>query len=161
MIPQYIPPPQQPVPAEIRTINADKQRLESPEQSFEQNFIDDYNQKHYDDGLTLSIGQPKQAQPDKEQQMQDLNNSVEGIADGVAEFERAKEKREENENLINAAKGPGYADHPPDVPSPEKDVAAAKKTMPEQQSSPSESTGQSADSGQNNDRGYDYYNGIM
>jgi len=156
-----MPPPPQIVPAEIRTINANQQRLESPEQSFEQNFIDDFNQRHNGDGLTASIGQPEQAQPDKGQQMQDLNNCVENIGDGVAEAKRAKDRSEENENLSNAVKGPGYADHPPDVSLPEKDVAATKKTIPEQKSSPSESAGQSADSGQSNDRGYDYYNGIM
>ena len=150
------PPPQQSVPAEVQIINDNQQqRFESPEQSA----IDSINQGHYGDGFTASIKQPEQAQPDRRQQMQDLNNSVEGIADGVAEFERAKEKREENENLSNAAKGPGYADNPPDVPSPKTDVAAARETMPEQQSSSSESVGQPADSGKSNDGGYNHYSG--
>jgi len=140
MIPQYVPPPQQTVPAEVKTINA-PHRFESPEQSV----INDVNQGKYGDGFKAS---------------QDLNNCIEDIGDGVAEAKRAKDRGEENENLINAAKSPGYTDHPPDVPSPETNATAAKKTMPEQQPSSSESAGQSADSGQSNDGGYDYYNGI-
>ena len=142
MIPQYVPPPPQTVPAEIQTINADQQqRLESPEQSI----INNINQGQYGDGFTAG---------------QDLKNCVEGIGEGVAEAEKAKDKADENEESINAAKGPGYADHPPDVSSPETDVAASKKSMPEQQSSSPNNTEQSADSGQSNDGGYDYYNGI-
>jgi len=133
MISEYIPPPQN-VPAEIQTIDA-PHRLESPEQSV----INDVNQGKYGNGFTAS---------------QDLNKSVEGIAEGVAGAKEAKDRAEENEEQSNATKGPGHADYT-DPPAFEQ-----KETPTQEANAPSESRGESADSSPSNDNGYDYYNGI-
>jgi hypothetical protein len=172
MVYGYVPPPP-PVPAEIRTIDANQQeRLESPEQSM----INNINQGHYGDRFSASLEKPEQTQPDKNQQMQDLNNTVEDIGKGGAALADAKNRAEQRKDEDAAITGnrdvaAGTGGEPPPDPEGAAGKAASGqgfKTMPDQdtaakqESSPSESSGESADKGLSNDRGdYDYYNGIM
>jgi|GEM_PF-4471829 len=99
MIPEQAPPPpQQNTPAEVQSISAEhSHRIESPVESA----IDDFNQTNADKGVFARMSDA-----------QNMNNSVEGIANGVAEAKRAKDSGEETLAIDNKLKGPGYNERP-------------------------------------------------
>ena len=106
MIPNYTPPPPQPAPAEVQTINAEQaQRLASPEQSI----INNVNQK----GFAVRV-------PNSQAQAGDLNKSIEGIAKGVGELGTARSKGDAARARSNALRGPSFTDRPTNKPSANK-----------------------------------------
>jgi len=146
MISQYIPPPE-PVPADYRTIDAnDRQRTESPFQNEIENFNPDGS------APVINIEQAKESQPDNKQQIQDIDNNVNGIgeaAGGLAKAKNEAEQKKEEDAAITANKdvAAGSGGEPPHNPE-EK----AEKNQ-------SENKEQSAGSAPGEDNGYDYYSG--
>ena len=110
-------------------------------------------------------------QPNREQQTQELNNTIEDIGDGVAKLKEGKDDAEENEERSNALNGPGYADYTDPPPESTEqallnDVNQGKygdgftASLPQQEPSSSENNGKSTDPAQSSGDDYDYYNGI-
>jgi hypothetical protein len=124
----YTPPPVEPVPAEIQTIDANHHlRFDTLEQSV----MNDINSGKYGEGFSVSF--PKDGQSDMSQNARDLQESVEGIGSGIGSLKEASQKGEEVSNLNNALQGPGYADHC-DPPAQNEGIESFRVAIDEKES---------------------------
>jgi hypothetical protein len=116
----YVPPPVElPPPAEM-VIEAPEYMTQTP--------MEQLQEKYPDYEFSMPTEEP---QLDQSQTLDDLNESVEGIGQGIASLQEAKGEAEENGERINALQGPEYADNcdPPDSSQSEPVKLAEADTL--------------------------------